>query len=359
LPRPRRFHPRGVTLIEPARFYTSGLCKRVDCYTAVLETRAYSSRSRQAILLPVPKTRLRSWLESATFAFWGPILARLAVAAIGTAMIVVGLHGAWNANTSTTALIVGGILVALALLFSPDLEELSARWKDAGLTYRKREREELVRISEGVEMLSLEIGSAREEELETGEDDATRAVRETAWQAQLQQFAERLEAQAHAQEQEDAVAARARRSWLDKWRNSWSQQPISTAPDSAPQPMYSLFFEDGAWHIHASFSGWVYDWRLNCAVIAPQGVSSRVIYGRLGVGTIHYSIRYPDDFDAPPIVPGTYTFRWARVGPASSKHPESDRLLLADELFLAPELFDEKEGTRSVIPRRIYTAEFN
>src|SRR4051794_20130604 len=139
-------------------------------------------------------SRIRSWLESSTFAYWGPVVARAFVAAVGIAMIVVGLRSAWHADASTTALIVGGILIALALLFSPDLEELSARWKDTGVTYRKRERQDLLEISRGVAELSFEIGSKDDDGGDADQTDETRAVKETAWQAQLQQYAETLEA---------------------------------------------------------------------------------------------------------------------------------------------------------------------
>jgi hypothetical protein len=273
----------------------------------------------------VKKPRLIRWLETRDWRFWGPILARLAVAGVGVASVVVGLHAAWNANSATTALIVGGVLVALALLFNSDLEELSAKFKDTGFTYRRR-REELLAISETLTDVS------------TSEDkgaDATAAL--TTIRAEIRELAESIEAQAQEDEPRMREAAEhARSNWLSKWKGSWSQQGIAPSPVRPPQPMYTFVSEPGHKFISVSFSGWVYDWRIRCTIISPQEqVSSRVFFGEVGMGTIRYWLRYPDDLPAAlPLVPGTYEFRWTRVGRSSSRRGERGRLLLTDQVTL-------------------------
>jgi hypothetical protein len=239
-------------------------------------------------------------------------------------MVVVGLHAAWNADSGTTALIVGGVLVALAMLFNPDLEELSAKFKDTGFTYRRR-RDELLAISETLTDVSASEGG-----------DAEAAL--TTIRAEIRQLAESIEAQVQEDEPEwmRETADHARSNWLSKWRHSWSQQGISPSPVRPPEPWYTFISEPDHKFIAVSFAGWVYDWRIRCTVISPQEqVSSRVFFGSVGMGTIRYALRYPDDFpSALPLVPGTYEFRWTRVGRSSHRHGERGRLLLTDQVTL-------------------------
>lgn len=71
------------------------------------------------------------------------LLARLVMGSTGVAAIVVGLIAAERANLSTTALIVGAVLIVLAILFKPDLTELGGEYgpREVHLSQKRRDRQ--------------------------------------------------------------------------------------------------------------------------------------------------------------------------------------------------------------------------
>src|SRR4051794_109513 len=86
-----------------------------------------------------PQKRPRWWRQIP----WLALLPRLALAVAGVGALVVGLRAAWIADAATPALVVAAVLLALAVIFTSDLEELSARFKEGELRYKRREHVEV------------------------------------------------------------------------------------------------------------------------------------------------------------------------------------------------------------------------
>jgi hypothetical protein len=238
-------------------------------------------------------------------------------------------------GSGTTALIVGAVLVVLALLFHPDLEELGLSFRGGGFTYKRRREEELLDISETLTDVS------QPEEGEPDSDVALQTLR-----ANVQALAESIERQA-VERPPRGAAAHVRDEWRSRWRGSWFEQGLEMSPTEPPEPNYFLVTDQERKYIHVSFLGWVHDWRIRCTVISPhQQVSSRVLFGQIGMGTIQFGVSYPTDFPAAPdLVPGEYEFRWSRVGKTAKEAPTLvDRFTLTADDLAGP--------NRRIEPRR-------
>ena len=86
---------------------------------------------------------MRAWLKVAIRVRWG----RLALLVCGGVALVVGLKAAWASNSGTIPLLVGGVLVALALL---DAEELVLRHNESEPRLCLRQLEQAVRESKSL-----------------------------------------------------------------------------------------------------------------------------------------------------------------------------------------------------------------
>jgi len=250
----------------------------------------------------------------------GFTLARLAVGLLGVAALGVGLHAAWVSSSASTALIVGGVLVALALFLNPRLQELSGRFKDAAFTYRLSE------ISETLEEVAA-----------VGAEPHDPAIELSTVRRQIRALAEQLESE--TQDWAGPLserAERARKAWMGRWQGWAKQGAVRSMTAEPPRFTYDVVRHNGHVRFSMHHSGWLHDWRLRCTAVAPNGeVASRIFFGQTGGGTFTFVARYPDDFPgAPRVQSGEYEFRWSRVGESGATAPVAiDRVIVAAELL--------------------------
>ena len=178
------------------------------------------ARYFRAVPLLPQRLRALNWTK------WGPALARVGLAVVGVGLLVVGLRSAWRSDASTTALIAGAAVLALAALL-PYLDEIS--WGDKGLTIRLRQRLQEV-SSNALEAISTShVATDAPAQLET-------------LRVELRQLAEQLSLEAQdVSELPPQLRTPEGRAWLLKqWATEGRPHTGYPPLGSWPDPRYSL-----------------------------------------------------------------------------------------------------------------------
>jgi len=272
---------------------------------------------------------------------WSLLLPRFAVAVTGVGALVVGLKAAWEHDAATPALVVAGVLIALALIFAPDLTEFGLRYKEGELTYRRESNASAyVEVSDALQV-------------------ALRAEGEDSLRAMITEIAE---------ESTKAAVRAEMETQLSRPRSSFSRQ-MGLWPTSAAASAYSplvralaLAARTGprtgpAEAIHRAEGESVTltlknapATALACEVTIPSGRTHRKVLFRLGAVPVSTAVevKFPDEFgsDVPGLEPGPYKVEWrssvitlgAQGGQTEFSEP------VASEEFEIPEPQGENQG---------------
>ncbi len=227
---------------------------------------------------------------------------RFLLLALGIAALMLGGVNAWRAESSTTLVIVGAVLVIFALVLAPD-------WREIHLSHGETKASILRDVDQALER--VESSSASEQ------------VRQ-----------EIAEIRARLDEAADRERAK---------RNRQAPRPLSATPSASvflkkPEAAHTFVGQDSVHltlHVPKTRSGEAY----TCTVIAPDGtrLSKSVAPPPFAMVafTVTFSTRYPDEFpESARLIPGRYSVEWRRGGPASS---DVDALFsLAQQLATPP-----------------------
>ncbi|HEY8775166.1 MAG TPA: hypothetical protein VIM33_01665 [Gaiellaceae bacterium] len=254
--------------------------------------------------------------------------ARLVMGSAGVAAIAVGLVAAARTHVSTTALIVGAVLIALAILFTPDLEEFGGEYGPAKITYRRSAGIDnaalLEELTNALRLALTEQGESKQRALEE--------LTERASEATKQAYREALAEEQRRQEQ----AQQRRAGFIERLRGAPSSVPTGTIaptylPSSfyeqlaattaaatgatsglaamlAPRPSHRVTEDEVVLTLTNAPAAWL------CAVTNPQGQQHRTSKTSFGSFFTTASVRYPQDFGgAPPLEPGPYGVQWKQL----------------------------------------------
>ena len=214
---------------------------------------------------------------------------------LGLAALVVGLRAAWRTDAATPALVVAAVLIALAILFTPDLEELSARWKEAAVTYRRTKAVAYTEISEALQVaLGLEEGQDFRSTIEEIASESSKAA---------------IREQKAADREIDILAAKFAEIAQRSGPKPVSPLARALAKRDKPQAIHAI--EEGQVTLtvmHPPTRGAL------AIVQTPEGQRHTHLVFRLGDAP-SASTRYPGDFgpDVPPLSEGRHTVQWRSV----------------------------------------------
>lgn len=270
-----------------------------------------------------------------------PTAARLFVAGLGVAALVIGLRAAWLAPSATAALIVGAVLVLAALVLSTEWEELTGRFRDASVTVKRTPRPPNVITMDEIAVL---LATAASDEI--GEGEPTEELEQLRARVRELSTAAAEAAQFDEAEVEFLMEERERSQAFHQLRDEHAQHyPSATRHNRPPYPHYSLgasYFSQDMPRLTITFTWWG-DWRILCEVTSPTSGSFPPLlidhFMKHG-GVPHWIATYPDDFRwARTLEPGTYVFKWSRVVVAS----KPGELLEEDEVEITESMLEEIE----------------
>ena len=249
------------------------------------------------------------------------------VAFLGTLSLAVGLWAAWQSQAATAAVLAGAALIALALLLASDIAELSGQWRGGGVKVVRGVPESTV------ERVAVELRAAL---AQAGRPD-------TAPDERLQVLAERVEAVAA---QADRAAETEREDSYQRWIRFFpALVKLGEVGTAFPMPQYSFRrYHDQGPTIDMVVDWWG-DWLLRSSVLTPSGEEVRAdFFAREYMGNNRFAFTYPRDYPgAPPLEPGTYTFRWLRGAGARWRWP-GDQALATDDVVVSADLVDGIPG---------------
>jgi hypothetical protein len=234
------------------------------------------------------------------------VVPRVALALAGVGSLVVGVKAAWNSDAATPALIVAAVLLTLAVVLTPDLEELSAWFKEGGVRYRRSSpvdaAQAFAQVSDALEHALEEEGddSLRQKIAEIATESTRAAVREAAvGESERLNRARNLARHIIGRQREASPPI----EFPLMWPNTISSQRIT------PEAISEVRDGKAILTLNSPPSGSV-----TCAVTTPDGPRHTKTVFRIGQGgTGSLMLTYPDDFfgePLPPLPPGNYRVEW-------------------------------------------------
>lgn len=239
------------------------------------------------------------------------LAARLAMAGLGTAAVVIGLLAAAQAHASTTALIVGAVLIALAILFKPDLEEITGEYGGAKIRYRRSAGIDSAAML-GELTQALEVAqSAQGENLER----AVEQIKTQAAEATKRAYREAIEEQGRGRDRRNALVHALTRRTAPAPSTFWESVTPSPYTTGTVSPLAGLMLRPTPKHVvgddqvflaldNAPFSS-------ACVVKTPRDEEHITLRFAFGTALAMASATYPRDFpNAGPLEPGEYEVDW-------------------------------------------------
>jgi hypothetical protein len=283
------------------------------------------------------------------------LVVRLVIGGLGIAALLVGLRAAWKSDSPTAALIVGGILIVVALVANRELAELSARWKDAGFTYKRATSGALYEVGDQLSELASASRSsdtegaaeAQLEKLRGGVEELASVVKHGAdeiWRGNPDSWAYLVTRRIR----EGSVELRDKRPMPD-YRYNPAQEGVAHGPE-----------------IGVSLRWWG-DWLIYCRVTEPGGVvTSQLCYGSLHMQGNNFSLHYPRTFERAPdyLLAGDYEFAWIRAVPTQAAIDDPQEwvegpLLARDVVTVTSEMLDSGESRLFEVRREDVEDEFS
>lgn len=254
---------------------------------------------------------------------WPAILARIAICALGALVVLVGARNGWEKTSSTTVLLVVGLLlIALGVLWSPDLQEFSGRYKDAQVNWRRGRdlnfADAVRRVGGQVpdDEVRARLNQLADEIATTLPNEETpRPHRQGFWKRVRETFEEPQ--QTVLEPETDAESDEARRAYFERIRAGYLLGQVdATAPDVQYLFQVKALDDPPTAQIYATFRWWG-DWRIRCDVRTPDGAEvEEIIIGSVYMQGNNFYVNFPEDFEgAPPLEAGEYVFTWRHVPP--------------------------------------------
>lgn len=238
---------------------------------------------------------------------WLPLVARVSLGLAGITALLVGLRAAWRSDAATPALATAAVLLFLSAVLSPDLEELSAWFKEGGVRYRKRESDTAAgayaKVSETLEL------ALREE----GDDSLRTVIAQIARESTKAAMVEALQSQRESETRPRKLA---------EFLNRRASAPVDTGGidlsgirfpvKELPEPRASHHLTSTGDRVDLVLTNPPMFASLRCDVTGPDGAISwaRALY----LTTNPQVAAFPNDFPGATAAPGTYSVTWSKIG---------------------------------------------